>query len=310
MPRTIDLLNQRADLNSAIRDYFKKTGVLEVSTPVLSFSGNTDPAIDSFQTIQQKTMYLHTSPEFFMKRLLVEGSGSIYQICPVFRAEESGRQHNPEFTMLEWYRVGYDYKQLMDDVAALINEVSGREFVIKKLSYQQAFSGYGIDPHSADISTLKQLAGDNGIDLHSPQALSRDNWLELIMSQLIEPQFAEDCLTFIYDYPASQASLAKVRQGEIAVAERFELYWGCLELANGFTELLDADEQLSRFEAENEKRRVNAQSLVPVDQHFIAALRAGMPACSGVALGIDRLLMCLTGAAQIKEVMPFPIQQV
>lgn len=310
MKSLIEQLKTRADLYEKIRSYFRQTGAMEVVTPVLSFSGNTDPAIESFVTDTAKSMYLHTSPEFFMKRLLAAGSNSIYQIASVFRREESGRHHNPEFSMLEWYRVGLDYQQLMDDVIALIQSVNGQQNQVEKLSYQQAFDVLKINPHQAEVETLAAAAAKAGISFQSSAPLSRDQWLDLLMSHVIEPVFDKTRLTFVYDYPASQASLARVRNDRFPVAERFELYWGGMELANGFTELQDANEQRWRFEHENQRRIKHGQQPLPIDENFLNALEEGLPACSGVALGLDRLLMVLAGASSIEEVMSFPVSAV
>ena len=306
----LDKIKARAEILAEIRRYFAEQHVLEVSTPVLSFAGNTDPAIESFKTSSSKTQYLHTSPEFFMKRLLVEGSGSIYQICNVFRQGESGRYHNPEFSMLEWYRLDFDYQQLMDDVVALIHAVSDKTPEVLKLSYQQAFKSLGIDPHTASEQQLTKLAEEQGISLQGMGGMNRDGWLNLLMSHVIEAGFDKEKLTFIYDYPASQASLAKVRKDKYPVAERFELYWGGVELANGFTELQDADEQRWRFNHDNQRRLKVGHEPVPVDEKFLQALAKGLPACSGVALGLDRLLMVISGAASIDQVMSFPLSEV
>jgi lysyl-tRNA synthetase class 2 len=245
-----------------------------------------------------------------MKRLLAEGSGSIYQVCNVFRRDEAGRFHNPEFAMLEWYRLDYDYQQLMDDVSSLMQSVTGNHTEVIKLTYQQAFKQLQINPHSASPEQLENAAGQAGIAFQSSEPLNKDQWLDLLMSHVIEPSFAADKLTFVYDYPASQAALAKVRKDKYPVAERFELYWGGVELANGFTELQDASEQRWRFEQDNKKRIKAGQSPIPMDEKFLVALQKGLPACSGVALGLDRLLMVLSGASSINEAISFPVSDV
>jgi lysyl-tRNA synthetase class 2 len=307
---SIDYLQLRAKINYSIRQYFTDQNVLEVSTPVLSFAGNTDPSIESFKTSSSTPQYLHTSPEFFMKRLLVEGCGSIYQICNVFREGESGRFHNPEFSMLEWYRLDYNYQQLMDDVLALISRVSDKSPEVMKMSYQDAFKSLGINPHAASEEKLAKLTEKQGISLQGMGKMSRDDWLNLLMSHVIEPGFDKEKLTFIYDYPASQASLAKVRKDKYPLAERFELYWGGIELANGFTELQDVDEQRWRFNHDNQRRLKAGLEEVPVDEKFLDALAQGLPACSGVALGLDRLLMVISGATSIEQVISFPQSEV
>lgn len=310
MELSINYLQLRAKINHRIREYFADQNVLEVSTPVLSFSGNTDPSIESFKTASSTPQYLHTSPEFFMKRLLAEGSGSIYQICNVFREGESGRYHNPEFSMLEWYRLDYDYQQLMDDIVALINAVTDITPDILKISYQEAFKSLKINPHAATEQQLVKLTEEQGISVRGMGRMSRDDWLNLLMSHVIEPDFDKEKLTFVYDYPASQASLAKVRKDRYPLAERFELYWGGVELANGFSELQDADEQRWRFNYDNQRRLKAGLEEVPVDENLLKALENGLPVCSGVALGIDRLLMVMTGASAIDEVMSFPVSKV
>ena len=306
----MEYLHKRAQLYENIRSYFKREGVMEVVTPVLSFAGNTDPAIESFVTASDKPMYLHTSPEFFMKRLLAEGSGSIYQICNVFREGESGRFHNPEFSMLEWYRIGYDYHQLMDDVASLISSLVDQQLEIDKISYLQAFQAVGINPHEADTARLAESASEHGIDMDSADSLAKNQWLDLLMTHVVEPRLDKDKLTFIYDYPASQASLAQISVAEYPVAERFELYWNGVELANGFSELQDAAIQRARFETENAQRIASGQNAMVLDEQLLRALEKGLPSCSGVALGLDRLLMILQGATSLSEVMPFPLSAV
>ena len=316
MPK-IKLLEVKARLYADIRAYFNKTGVMEVHTPVLSFSGNTDPQIESFTTMYSgaaeqklKTMYLHTSPEFFMKRLLSQGSGSIYQLASVFRQAEVGRFHNPEFEMLEWYRVDFNYQELMDDVVSLIYSLSQREISVNKISYEQAFKSILVNPHNCSIEKLNQVANNHGISLQTSEDLDKDQWLALLMTHVIEPSFDKEKLTFIYDFPASQASLAKIRQDKFPIAERFELYWGGVELANGFTELLDEDEQRNRFIHDNELRVQVGLNEVSIDELFLDALVKGLPACSGVAIGLDRLLMVLAQLDSLKEAMAFDIDSV
>jgi len=308
------MLEARAGLYRQIRDYFDKTGVMEVVTPVLSFAGNPDPAIDSFSTdyaysYDSRSMWLHTSPEFFMKRLLCQGSGSIYQICQVFRQGEKGRFHNPEFAMLEWYRIGYDYQQLMQDVQQLITSLTDTQPKIKMMTYQQLFDELAINPLQAEVGELAEVAKKQGVNLHNAD-LSRDQWLDVLMSHVLEPAMDKQVLTFVYDYPESQASLARIRRDTVAVAERFELYWGGVELANGFTELTDANEQRKRFERDLVSREANGQGTVAIDENFLTALTQGMPECSGVALGLDRLLMVLQGADSLEKVLSFHLEQV
>jgi lysyl-tRNA synthetase class 2 len=298
-------LKARADLLHNIRTYFSSQQVMEVETPILSSAGNTDPEISSIRT--QSGKFLRTSPEFALKRLLAAGSGDVYELGRVFRAGESGRCHNPEFTMLEWYRIGYSHHQLMDEVATLVR-VCGQGKFDKwredRLSYRQLFLQHlSFDPFTADEQTLSACAKKNGID---DIELNRKQWLDLLISLVIQPALPEKCLTFVYDYPADQAALSRIRPGSPSVAERFELYLGQTELANGYQELTNAVEQQQRFDAENAKRKVLGEEVYRVDQHLIAALENGLPECAGVALGVDRLLMAIEDVDSINEVTAFP----
>jgi len=313
---SLQMLRSRAQLLATIRGYFEQTGALEVETPICSSFATTDPAIESFQLAYtgpgfpaSHPLYLHTSPEFPMKRLLAAGSGAIYQICKVFRDGESGRQHNPEFTLLEWYRPDHDHHQLMEDVAALVNSVLPSPREIEYLSYHEIFKRHlDIDPHHSTRLQLQQCAKQHHItDADRLNLPSKDAWLDLLLTHCIEPQLGKDCLSFIYDYPASQASLAKIRAGSPALAERFELYMDGMELANGFHELTHADEQRERFNQNIEQRRTNGQPIVPMDENLLSAINRGLPNCAGVAMGIDRLLMQITDATHIDQVLPFPI---
>ena len=289
---------------------------MEVETPVCSVSGVTDPAIDSLSTrftgpgaAAGRRLYLHTSPEFPMKRLLAAGSGPIYQICRVFRDGEAGRFHNPEFTLLEWYRPGYDHHQLMDEVSALVRSLLPECRGEQRLTYRQLFEQYlGVDSEQQTLQELRQSAIDHqvpGADALDMQ--ERDGWLELLLSHCIEPQLQGLC--FVYDYPSSQASLARIRPGQPPVAERFELYLDGMELANGFHELADAEEQRERFQYELAQRRRLGRPQLPMDDHLLQALEAGLPDCSGVALGVDRLLMNITSASHIDQVLAFPFER-
>ncbi len=298
-------LKARADLLQNIRTYFSCRKLMEVETPILSSAGNTDPEISSIRTESGK--FLRTSPEFALKRLLAAGSGDVYELGRVFRAGESGRHHNPEFTMLEWYRIGYSYHQLMGEVAALVRVCGLGKFdkwIEERLSYKQLFLQYlDIDPFTADEQSLSACAKKNGID---DIELNRKQWLDLLSSLVIQPALPEKCLTFVYDYPADQAALSRIRPGSPSVAERFELYLGQTELANGYQELTDAVEQQQRFDAENAKREVLGEEVYSIDQHLIAALENGLPECAGVALGVDRLLMAIGDVDSINEVTAFP----
>lgn len=302
---SLEAIKLRAGLYRQIRDFFQRRQVLEVETPVLSRAGNTDPHIESL-LVADPSGYLQTSPEFAMKRLLAAGSGSIYQLCKAFRKGEAGRRHNPEFTMLEWYRVGFSYQQLMDEVAQLFTMALG-ERPVEKLSYRQVFLDHlAIDPH---VATREQLAAltdkhanyDGGGD-------DKDTLLDLLMSHVVEPGLGQGGFTFIYDYPATQCALAKVAEDEqgVRVAQRFELYIEGTELANGYQELTDPQQQQRRFVADNEKRVQDGAQAVLIDQRLIQALQSGLPECAGVALGIDRLLMLMQQDDNIRNLIAFP----
>ena len=307
-----------------MRAFFSERKVLEVDTPVLSQAAITDPNIESFVTHcsvsseKNNRLFLHTSPEFPMKRLLAAGSGSIYQICKVFRNEESGRFHNPEFTLLEWYRVGYDQHQMMDEVEELVSGLLSPYLKLgesERLSYAEIFQMYAdINPHKADIKTLKECAEQYAVSIpvsmqENGDNSSKDVWLDLLLTQLIEPRLGKGKLTFLYDYPASQASLAKIRRvnGETGcdVAERFELYLYGVELANGFHELQDHEEQRDRFQEEQKMRISAGQTISPIDENLLKSLKFGLPASSGVALGLDRLLMLAVGEEMLYKVITF-----
>lgn len=301
-------LEARARLNALIRDFFQERKVLEVETPILNPYAVTDLHIDSIET--ENNNFLHTSPEYAMKRLLAFYKRDIYQLCKVFRDDEIGSNHHNEFTMLEWYRVAWNYKDLMHEVAALIAVLLTDSVEVQKnicnevayISYQEIFKKYiDIDLQSATQADYLQVFADHSINLNS--ALTILQYQELALDQVIVPKLEKQQMTFIYDYPAEQAALAKLNaQG---YAERFELYFGGLELANGFQELTDAQEQRSRFEEDNRKRLLANKKAIEIDAEFIAALEAGLPESAGVALGVDRLLMILLGAEHISEVLSF-----
>jgi len=307
-----DTLVIRARLLQRIRAFFQAREVLEVDTPLLSRAAVTDPHIETFvvQEPQQGVpRYLHTSPEFAMKRLLAAGSGSIYQVCKVFRQGEAGRHHNPEFSLLEWYRLGFDHHQLMDEVESLLRELLDGYRTLaagQRLSYRAAFQQYvGLDPLSASVAELQAAVKQHGIEVIGLDETHKDPWLDLLMTHVVEPALPPDGPVFIYDYPASQAALARIRQSEPPVAERFELYLDGMELANGFHELTDAQEQRQRFAADLAARKASGLPGVPADERFLAALEAGLPPCAGVALGIDRLVMLAAGVKSISEVLTF-----
>jgi lysyl-tRNA synthetase class 2 len=318
----LEILQLRADLLAEIRAFFAARGVLEVDTPALASAAVTDPHLESFVTHYRapgqrchRSLYLQTSPEFFMKRLLASGSHSIYQIAKVFRNGELGHHHNPEFSLLEWYRLGFDHHRLMDEVAELLATLLKQRLPLldhERLSYREVFRHYlDLDPHRTSVAELKACALDQ--DLTAPPRMPSDDpnpWLDLLLSHCIAPELGRGRLTFIYDYPASQAALARVRAGSPPLAERFELYLNGLELANGFHELTDAKEQARRFVRDNRLRRRKGLTAMPIDRHFLAALTAGLPDCAGVALGIDRLLMLAAGKTSLAEVIAFPSERV
>ena len=285
----------RAELLRTIREFFYSRDVMEVDTPLLSHGTVTDEHLDAFETQfnfansgEPTTLYLQTSPEYAMKRLLCAQSGSIYQLCKAFRHEGEGRWHNPEFTMLEWYRLGFDHFALMDEVDALLMATLNTSSS-DKLTYQNAFITYlDIDPLNTSDEALLKAMKQHNIDIHQPQMLSFDSKLQLLFSYCIEPQIGMKKPCFVYDFPASQAALAKISPRDSRVAERFEVYFKGAELANGFNELSAFEEQRIRFEKDNQKRQSAGLATKPLDEHFLNALEAGLPDCAGVALGIDR----------------------
>ena len=314
-------LRLRAELLARIRAFFAARGVLEVETPMLSAAAITEPNLASFSTVYAgpgarygQTLYLHTSPEFPMKRLLAAGSGCIYQIARVFRDGEAGRRHNPEFTLLEWYRVGFDHHRLMDEVAELVTELLAGRLALaepERLSYQELFQRHlDLNPHQARVAELAACAEVRGVPIPPGMPMDdADPWLDLLLTHGIEPKLGRGRLTFVYDYPASQAALARLRPGDPPAGERFELYVNGVELANGFHELGHAGEQRRRFEAENAARRALGLPVMPMDENLLAALEAGLPDCAGVALGFDRLAMLAAGKTALAEVLAFPFER-
>jgi lysyl-tRNA synthetase class 2 len=255
------------------------------------------------------TFYLVTSPEHSMKRLLTAGAGPIYQITRAFRAGESGRLHNPEFTMLEWYRVGWTHHKLMDECSELVKaalHLAGRRATVRDVSFRQLYQdNFGFDPLTASEGDLRGPLAVYGID---PEGLTRDDWLDLLMTHLIQPTIPANRILIVYDYPPSQCALAKVRQDKVPVAERFEIYVGPLELANGYHELNDAAEQRERFGRDLARRQKRAAIQPPVDERLLAALPK-LPACAGVALGVDRLMMAMLGCERLSDVVAFPFDR-
>jgi len=313
---SLQALRERAQLYTAIRQFFAERDVLEVDTPVLSHGTVTDVFIDGFSTNfaysdsgHNETLYLQTSPEFALKRLLASYQTSIYQLSKAFRHEGFGRLHNPEFTMLEWYRVGLDHHALMDEISDLLKALIGAQQT-ERMTYQQAFQKHlNLDPLSDSTQRIAQVFNDCNIDLSDEYPIDHDGMLQLLFSYEIEPRIGQQYPCFIYDYPASQSSLAKINSDDPRVADRFELYFKGTELANGFHELQDAAEQRKRFEHDNRLRRTFRFAEKPLDERFLGALEAGIPACAGVAMGIDRILMLKHGYTHIEQVLAFPVNR-
>ena len=313
---TRETLELRAALNHLVRAFFHARGVLEVETPVFSLAGVSDPHIAPFHLEfsgrtdgAPRTRWLRTSPEYAMKRLLAAGVGDCYELGRVFRDGEAGGRHNPEFTMLEWYRVGWDHRRLMDEAVELVRAalaLVGRDVdAVDVVTYRDLYRrSIDIDPFTAPVDALRAALGDVFID---PDGLTRDDWLDLLMTHRIQPALATGTITVLHDYPASQCALAQVRdEGDgQPVAERFELYLGPLELANGYHELRDVAEQAARFQGDADVRAGLGGATRPIDTHLLDALAHGLPACAGVALGIDRLMMALLGTPRIADVLAF-----
>lgn len=311
---SLDAIRLRAEILAKIRAFFAARSVLEVETPILSSAPVTDVHLKALSCSYRgpgaadgRTLYLQTSPEYAMKRLLADGSGPIYQICRAIRDGEAGTRHNPEFSILEWYRPGWDHHRLMDEMDELLGEVLGSRCA-ERLTYSETFDRYaGIDAIATSDEELRSRIGDLGVA--NPNDLSRDDLLDLILTHVIETRLGHCQPTFIYDYPASQAALAKVRDGEPALAERFEVFVEGLELANGYHELVNSTEQRRRFENDLEMRRRAGLPQVPIDQRLLAALEHGLPECAGVALGIDRMVMLAAGTRDLADVLAFPIDR-
>ncbi|TDK33366.1 EF-P lysine aminoacylase EpmA [Luteimonas terrae] len=311
---TFDTLRLRARLNATVRAFFAERGVVEVETPMLSQAGNTDPNVASFSTqfsghvsAGSRTRWLRTSPEFPLKRLLAAGFGDCYELGRVFRDGEAGGRHNPEFTMLEWYRVGWDQFQLADETVALVQGALAlveRRADVVQMSYRALYlDTLGLDPVTATDAELQAALGDVRID---PEGLGRDDWLDLLMTHRIQPANPDDRILVVQDYPASQCMLARVVERDgVPVAERYELYLGALELANGYHELADGAEQRARFERDHAVRRSRGADLPVIDEALLDALDMGFPDCAGVALGVDRLMMAMLGTGRIADVVAF-----
>lgn len=310
---SIEALRARADIIGQVRRFFAERAVLEVDTPCLSSAAVSDPQLHPFATDYipdgsqaGHRVYLHTSPEYPMKRLLAAGSGCIWQLCKVFRNGETGGRHNPEFSMLEWYRLGFDHHQLMDEVEALVVGVLGCR-PARRVTYASLFVEHlGLNIHQcgdADLASLgRQRCGFSG-------EMPRDGWLNLLFSHCIEPTLLAP--TMVYAFPASQAALARVVEGddEVPSAARFELFVQGMELANGYFELTDAEEQARRFRSDQLEREAMGKAPLPVDTRLVDALQAGLPSCAGVALGLDRLVMLALGAERIEQVIAFNFER-
>lgn len=305
------LLRKRAELLVTARLFFATRGVLEVNTPVLAPAGSTDPLLDSFTTqlnggsAPSQYLYLQTSPEFYMKRLLAAGSGAIYQLAPCFRNGELSQRHNPEFLMLEWYRPAWTLAELEAECCALVDDLLGAA-PYTRLTYKQAFIDFvGLDPFAASLENLRQACVT--ASSINAQALDRDGCLDLLLSHELEPALKNLGRVIVYEFPASQAALAQVHHDASGnkVASRFELYVDGLELANAYQELTSASEQAARFAADNQQRVALGKPEVVVDVKLLEALQQGLPECSGIALGFDRLIMLACGAASLDEVQTF-----
>lgn len=297
-------LKKRAQLLADIRAFFAQRNLLEVDVPLLSEATVTDPHLRAISAdVNGQTLYLQTSPEFYMKRLLAAGSGSCYYLGKAFRCDERGRRHRPEFTMLEWYHTGYDDGDLRAEVICLIQSVAGA-VTVRECRYGDLFAEHlGINPHTAEADELSEVARQR-LDVQWEDT-NKSVWLDLLFSHCIEPHLTD--LVLVYDYPACQCALARLgvdEQGQ-RVAKRFEVFWQGMELGNGYWELQDGREQAARFAADNAQRQAAGLPRVEPDQQLLAALAAGLPDCAGIALGVDRLLMCLCGADAIDEVVPF-----
>ncbi len=308
----------RARLLQDIRAFFAQRGVLEVETPLLSSSRSTDPHLSSFSVrYRQQQLYLNTSPEYCMKRLLAAHGDAIYQICKAFRDDELGPMHNPEFTMLEWYRPDFDMFALMDELGELVQMLARNhgfaDNTIQMISYAEAFrQAAGIDPHLTTAEECRRCARQQGIEQPVGLEDNVDEWLDWLLTQLVIPAFRTDGFTYLYDYPRTQGALARLykNQSGFTVAARFELFYGEMELANGFDELRDAGEQRQRFESENLARRAAGQPSSTIDEYLLAALEQGLPPCSGVALGLDRLVMLFSAKETLEQVLAFPFSRI
>lgn len=308
---SIENLRKRAAIIKQIRDFFTARGVMEVETPIMCHTSVTDPFIQSIPALFQAhpeenetRYYLQTSPEYAMKRLLAAESGAIFQITKSFRQGEVGRLHNPEFTMLEWYRPAFDHHQLMDEMDELLQLVLTMP-PANRMTYAELFQTHlHINPHLASCDELAACAQANHVSI-ATDIHDKDTWLNILMSHCIEPHLGQDKPIFVYDFPASQAALARIQNTNPPVASRFEVYVKGMELANGFHELQHAEEQRKRFENNLLARKSLGLNELVIDEYFIAALKHGLPDCAGVALGIDRLIMIAINGSTIADVLSF-----
>lgn len=310
---SLELLQQRARMLQRIRVFFAQRNVLEVETPLLQTACGTDPNLDFFSTfyeipLNRKQLFLQTSPEFAMKRLLAAGSGSIFQICKAFRNGEVGRFHNPEFTMLEWYRVDFDLKQLMDEVEALFVDLFQDSLnAPQRLSYQEIFAKFtGLDALNFSLESYRAFAKKENLpDAISLCGDSHALWLDFLFSFCVQPHLGKNALCLVYGYPACQSSLARLNSQNPLITERVEVFLNGVELGNGYHELTDVVEQNRRFETEIETRKKQNLPTVVKDEKLLAALEHGLPNCAGIALGLDRILMLLAQKNSISEVLSF-----
>ena len=305
----LDALRRRASLLEDIRAFFRDRGVLEVETPVLAGATSPETHVSSFEVHvpgdDRIAGWLQTSPEFAMKRLLCAGSGPIFQITRAFRAGEAGPLHNPEFSILEWYRPGYGYEDLIGEVEDLLGSLLGRKQP-RRLTYQEAFRRFaGLDPKRASLPDLRGRCRARGWD--EARDADRDACLDFLLDHAVQGGLGLGIVT-LFDFPASQCSFARLRPTDRSIAERFEVFVDGIEVGNGYRELTDANEQLDRFEQDRGKRRQRGLPDAPIDYRLIAALSAGMPECSGVALGLDRLAMIALGHTRLEEVISFPFR--
>jgi lysyl-tRNA synthetase class 2 len=310
---TLEALRRRAQMLQRARAHFEREGVLEVETPVLSAAAVTDVHIESAgASLCGQQRFVHTSPEYAMKRLLAAGLGDCFQVTRVCRDHERGRWHHPEFTLLEWYRVDFELEQLMQDVERVIGACAAGIRPVapaRVITYGDALRTLaGVDAFSATAAQLRAALDSHGIDC--PDTIDdRDELLDLLVGTVVAPQLGGDAPCFVTGYPASQAALARIDPGDPRTALRFELYIDGIEIANGFRELADAREQRARFDGDQRRREARGQTLRPVDERFLAALECGLPDCAGVALGFDRLVMWACGAARLDEVVAFPFER-